>query len=97
MNLIKNIFLFFFILFITSCADYKSSDVSKEIEKRYYSSRGFALIYEDSLYKEKIINKKMDNSKIIAIHSSLKRNTPIQITNLHNSKTIQFITRLGLI
>ena len=63
MNLIKNIFLFFFILFITSCADYKSSDVSKEIEKKYYSSKGFALIYEDSLYKEKIINKKMDNSK----------------------------------
>ena len=89
MNLIKNIFLFFFILFITSCADYKSSDVSKEIEKKYYSSKGFALIYEDSLYKEKIINKKMDNSKIIAIHSSLKRNTPVRIINPENSNFIE--------
>ena len=89
MNFIKNIFFFFFILLLTSCADYKSNNISKNIEIKYYSSNGFALIYEDSLYKEGVINKKIDNSKIIVMHSFLKRNTPIRIINPENSNFIE--------
>jgi len=89
MNFKKTIFLFFFILFLTSCADYKSNNISKDIEKKYYSSNGFALIYEDSLYKEGVINKRIDNSKIIVMHSFLKINTPVRIINPENLSFIE--------
>ena len=69
-----------------SCADYKSI---KQDDKKYYSSTGFVLIYEDDLYKEKIINKKINNEKLLAIHDILKVNTPIKIINPDNSKTVE--------
>jgi len=72
---------------LIACANNKVYD-KKEKEKDYYSSAGFALIYEEDLYKEKIINKKINNQNLITMHYSLKRNTHIRITNPLNSKTI---------
>ena len=69
-----------------SCADYKSIKLD---DKKYYSSTGFVLIYEDDLYKEKIINKKINNEKLLAIHDILKVNTPIKIINPDNSKSVE--------
>ena len=46
----KIIIFFIFVIFITSCAEYKSPNKK---EKIYYSSSGFALIYKDSLYLDK--------------------------------------------
>ena len=37
------------ILFLYSCADYKINRTDKDIEKKYYSSHGFALIYNENL------------------------------------------------
>ena len=85
----KNFPIFFIFIFLFSCADYEKNKILKKESRIYYSSTGFALIYEDSLYKNKIINKKIDNEKNLLLHSTLKRNTPIQITNLKNSKSIE--------
>jgi len=69
-----------------SCADYKT--IQKD-QKKYYSSNGFVLIYEDNLYEEKIVNKKINNEKLLVIHDVLKINTPIKIINPENSKSVE--------
>ena len=85
----ENIILTFSIfIFLYSCAGYEGVRTTKKDNKNYYSSSGFALIYEDFLYENKTINKKIKNDDIIILHSTLRRNTPIRITNLKNSKYI---------
>ena len=79
LNKIKLLVLVCF--FITSCADYNVQKKSTKKEKKYFISSGFALIYDDQIYKQKIVNKKLSNDEVMVIHSSLKRNTPIKIIN----------------
>jgi len=79
----------FFINFIFSCADYNIIKKQNDQNKIYYSSKGFALIYEEKLFKNKIINKKINTEEIKVMHNKLKANTPILITNPDNSKFIK--------
>ena len=65
-----------------SCAQYKNTKTLPE--RQFYSSFGFALIYEDGFYEQKIVNKKINNENLEVIHSFLKRNTPIRIVNPEN-------------
>ena len=58
-------------------------------EKQYYSSMGFALIYSDHHYLNKVVNKKIKNDDSVAMHNLLKINTPIKIINPDNSKFIE--------
>ena len=74
---------------IYSCADYQNTKVDNRPAKQYYSSSGFALIYEDFLYDQKVINKKFNNESLLVIHSILKKNTPIQLVNPVNQKTFE--------
>ena len=53
MNLNKIIFLLISIGLLSSCADYKTDRMIKKKEKLYYSSIGFALIYDDNIYPHK--------------------------------------------
>ena len=89
MNLTEKVILFCMILLLGACADYKI-DTSKTLkEKKFYSSKGFALIYNDTLFEQggidkrfsnnEIIDNKLNNEKIIAQHSLLKKNTHIKI------------------
>ncbi len=89
MNVIKIILKLSCILILYSCADYSLKDQKKINEKQYYSSNGFALIYEDVLYSQKVINKKINNQEIKVMHNLLKINTPIKIINPVNSKVIE--------
>ena len=89
MNLKKIILAFVYINLLYSCADYS---VNKSVQKKvreYYSSSGFALIYDDSLYLQKVVNKKINNEDIKVMHSLLRMNTPIKIINPVNSKVIE--------
>jgi len=88
MNLKNIVSLFILIIFLSSCADYKSIKTSKTKEKKYYSSHGFALIYDEELYKNKTVSKKINNEKIVVMHGFLKRNTRIKIINPDNDKFI---------
>ncbi len=77
------------ILMLTSCVNntqLKTSDIKKN--KTKYTNKGFALIYDDSLYQDKLISKKMDDRSLLVYHKTLKRNSNIKITNLKNNKTI---------
>ena len=89
MNILIKILSFFFIIFLSSCADigkYKSKPLN---EKKYFTSKGFALVYEDSFFKNKTISKKIKNDKIVVLHSFLKKNTPVKKINPENSSFIE--------
>ena len=74
------IIIFFTFIYLYSCAGYEKSKTLKDVDKIYYTSSGFALIYEDTLYEDKTINKKINNDEIIVLHSTLKKNKPVRMT-----------------
>ena len=88
MKFLNKIIIFSLISLITSCAEYKTNKKSFEIEKKLFSSSGFALVYDESLYNEGIVNKRINKDGLIVFHSFLKKNTPIKIINPANSKVI---------
>ena len=89
MNLIKIPLILICCISLFSCAEYNINNEIKKDEKMYFSSSGFALIYEKDLFLQKVINKKINNEEIKTLHSSLKKNTPIKIINPVNSKTVE--------
>ena len=52
MNLAKKIILFCFILLLGACANYKTDKPKQIKEREFYSSNGFALIYNKGLFEE---------------------------------------------
>tara|TARA_A100001035_G_scaffold163119_1_gene129046 strand:+ start:50 stop:805 length:756 start_codon:yes stop_codon:yes gene_type:complete len=88
-----NFFLILLIVLITSCApnNYKTVNVDQIFEK--FSNNGFALIYNDKLYNDKTISKKMDERDLIIFQRNLRKGTSVKITNPFNSKTI--IAKVG--
>ena len=88
-----NFFLILLIVLITSCAsnNYKTVNVDPILEK--FSNNGFALIYNDKLYNDKTISKKMDERDLIIFQRNLRKGTSVKITNPFNSKTI--IAKVG--
>tara|TARA_B100000700_G_scaffold244194_1_gene272298 strand:- start:16 stop:765 length:750 start_codon:yes stop_codon:yes gene_type:complete len=74
----KNILIIF--IFLISCTSNK--DIVIENNYETYSNKGFALIYDDNLLKNKIVGKKIDNRSLLIINNNLNINTPIKITNL---------------
>jgi len=85
MSNILKVIIFSFLSFLVSCTTIEKERSSNIKEKIYYSSSGFALIYDNSFYDQDIINKKINNEKIVAFHSILKKDTPIIIINPENS------------
>ena len=53
-----------------------------------YSNKGFALVYSEELYKQKIVDKKIDERSLIIFQKNLKVNTPVKITNILNNKSL---------
>ena len=84
----KKILIFLLFFFLNSCAEYQFKSKTNN-EKKYYSSNGFALIYEENLFLNKTINKRIQSDGMIALHSSLKRNTYIKVINPVNMKEIE--------
>ncbi len=88
--------LFFLLFFLLSC----ETNVSNEKKISYnhkkdsiFINKGFALIYDDKLIKEKIINKKINDDDLIIFQRKLKKNTKVLITNINNQKSI--IAKVG--
>ena len=89
MNFIRIVFLSVFLTVIYSCADYKANTLGGKKEKLYYSSSGFALVYDEKIFQDKIIRKKLNNINFEVMHNVLRRNTPVKIINPINSKSIE--------
>ena len=78
MKFIKIIFISFLLIITYSCAEFQINTQNKKKEKIYYSSSGFALIYEEKLFQDKIIKRKFNNINFETMHSFLKKNTPVK-------------------
>jgi len=82
------------LIFLNSCVNYP---IDKKIEtkqkKNYFLNKGFALVYNDDLYKKKLIEAKIENRSLIIFQRNLKKNSTVKITNLINSKYI--IAKVG--
>ncbi len=87
MNFREKIIIIFISSFLYSCADYKIKN--DNVERKYFSSSGFALIYQENYFKDKVINKKINNDNIVVYHNVLKKNTPIKIINPINEKFVE--------
>jgi len=88
--------IFFVIIFviITGCSSYPvSNEDAKIINKESFVSKGFALVYSDNLYKEKIVSKKLDHRGLIIFQKNLKEGTSVKVKNILNDKTI--IAKVG--
>lgn len=88
MKFIRIIFLSVYLILLNSCAEYslKKTQIN---DKQYFSSSGFALIYDDDFFVKKIVSKKMNNNEIKIMHNLLKANTPVKIINPSNLKVIE--------
>ena len=84
-----NLSYIYIFVFLFSCTqDMKMIKKKSKVEEVTYSSKGFALIYEDSIYESKIINKKLNNDQNYVLHSFLKNDTLVSISNPFNSKSL---------
>ena len=80
---------FFLIFFLFSCVeDVKLINRNNIQVKKTFISKGFTLIYNDSLIKKKTIKKRIDGREYVILHSFLERNTYVKIINPINSKTV---------
>ena len=89
MKNVKKLLTTFFFFLSVSCANLEQINKKNVPEKKYFESKGFALIYEESHFTNKVVNKKINNENIVVMHSFIKKNTPIKIINPENSKFIE--------
>ena len=87
-----NLSYIYIFVFLFSCTqDMKiMKKPSKINEQTYYSysSKGFALIYDNSVFESKIVDKKLYNSQNYVLHPFLENNTLVSISNPFNSKSL---------
>ena len=74
----------FILFFLLSCNSLKYNDKKKET----FSGKGFAYIYNQSDYENKIINFKADNDKFFVGHNFLKTGTSLILINPENNNRI---------
>ncbi len=83
-------FYVFILFFVTTCAN-QNFGSKKLIDPKIvtkYSNQGFTLIYTDELFKEKIVNKKLNDRDLLVFQKNLKKDTTVKITNQLNNKSI---------
>ena len=87
----KNLVLLL-IFFLYSCS-IDTTTVSKKVIKSGFKSNGFALIYDEKLYKNEIISSKLDSRRLLIFQRNLKKGSLVKITNNLNNKSI--IVKVG--
>ena len=75
----------FFILILSSC----SSGTLQKSTIDPHLSTGFALIYDEEDYNNKIISGKLNDFELEIGHNKLKKNSIIKITNPENKKSLE--------
>jgi len=88
-------FLIIIFLFINGCETYNiDTQENVPINKKNFINKGFAIVYNDDLYKKKIISKKLDSRSLIVFQKNLKKDTKVIVKNILNNKTI--IVKVGV-
>ena len=76
--------LIFFLFFLFSC----TSEFTTLNLKEPYTSKGFAYIYNETDFENKIIKSKMNNNNMEISHQNLKTGTLIKIINPKNNESV---------
>ena len=85
----KNFLFIIIILFLSNCSTNLPINTKQKTSLvNGYSNKGFALIYNDNLYKQKIVSKKISERSLIIFQKNLKINTQVKIINILSNKTI---------
>ena len=85
----KNILFLIICVFLSNCTT--STLINNKPNKTLvngYSNKGFALVYNDDLYSQKIIDKRIDERSLIIFQKNLKAKTSVKITNILNNKSL---------
>ncbi len=85
----KNFFYILIFLIINNCSvdNLQKKDIDYEFKKKF-SNKGFAIIYNDQLFKDKVISKKLDQRSLLIFQKNLKKDTTVKIINILNDKTL---------
>ena len=76
--------LIILLLFLTSCAqNYSRLDL-----KESFNSKGFAYIYNEKDFIDKVIKRKLDNNSLQIAHNKLRPGSLIKITNIKTNDSI---------
>ncbi len=84
--------IIFLAIILTSCETTNKKVITNKDFKNY-SNDGFALIFNNDIFKKRIVSKKIDQRSLIIFNNKLKKNTDIKITNLLNEKYL--IAKVG--
>jgi len=78
--------IFLLLIFLFSC----SSEPIQNKKSNFvpYSSKGFALIFNEYDYKNKVISHKLNADKYEIGHSKIRKNSTVIITNPENKKSV---------
>ena len=92
--LYKNyLFILIFFIFTNCSTNNLKEDKPNLIIKKSYKNKGFALIYNENLYNNKIISNKIEERSLIIFQRNLKKDTQVKITNILNNKSL--IVKVG--
>ena len=77
-------------LFNYSCTvnTVSNKQIHTNIQSQIFSNKGFALVFNHDLKKQKLISRKIDDRSLIIFQKNLKKGTNVKITNLLNNKSI---------
>ena len=85
----RNIILLIIFLLISNCTTGSlQKNKPSKISVNGYSNKGFALVYGENLFEQKIISKKISERSLMIFQKHLKINTKVKITNILNNKSI---------
>ena len=92
MNYKYILIILFFV--ISGCTAYNvDNNETISLNKNSFQNKGFALVYNDKLFKKKIISKKMDHRSLTIFQKNLKKGTTVRIKNILNNKIV--IAKVG--
>ena len=87
-------FLIIIFLILCSCSTYNvANNKTISLNKNRFQNKGFALVYKNHFFDQKIVSKKMDNRGLLIFQKNLKQGTNVKIKNILNDKTI--IVKVG--
>ncbi len=84
----KIVILLLFLTFSCTNQNIVKKKAANNIIFQEYSNNGFTLIYSNDLFKNKIINKKLNERDLLVFQKNLKKDTTVKITNPLNNKSI---------
>ena len=80
--------IIFVLLFLNNCTNNVKITSKQFQESDKFTNKGFALIFNENLFKDDIISKRIDNRSYTIFQKNIKKNSDVKVTNLLNNKSL---------